>query len=628
VCPQSLSFYFCNLTYFGHSIGTYSASAEAFNTGQVRLIPPNDFNGFFDLTVEVLAITAGSASSTQTGTLTGYFDPVADGVTISFGPTTAEEDEDVLASIDYDFNNVVDSEEILNDSVYFLIDEEASLPYPRVMPGDADALILGTNLIGYYRIPASDAGDFAIQLEEDWHGSLSGEIVIPVVEKDDDNDGDNAILSRRYVSITFVICRLLKLILILLLLIIVSPFTINVQAKADPAIITAPSSPVTLDEDSSIAIPGLSAALKDTNIVNGEEVLSVVITGIPPGTRFNAGEQNGEGTWSFPQDALPSLVITPPENYAGTMDLLLEAFTFESSNGDETSTSAPFQVQVQPIADPLLIVPGEVFLATSNLPREPTLLNLNLRTIDQRGTELGELPPEYVIFTFDNVPQGVRLIPTNGGRLLQDTLGSGSFEFIGTVEQMNALSVLTVGARREFNNIVDFTAVTVDGDSTLPVVSGSFPLRILRDDERSLILEALDDLDTELVGDIGNDLLVGLGGNDILRGGDGTDVLIGGAGVNILEGGNGRDTFRRESLDGTDRVVDFDASQDLLDFTALFVAQGIDYNPQSFNVNDNLELSATVDGTLISFQGTPVMLLEDVFGITLEDLVAQGSLLV
>jgi hypothetical protein len=205
------------------------------------------------------------------------------------------------------------------------------------------------------------------------------------------------------------------------------------------------------------------------------------------------------------------------------------------------------------------------------------------------------------------------MIPTNGGRLVQD--GPDSYEFIGTLEQMNGLSFLTeVGARREFNNVIEFTAVTVDGDSTLPLVSDTFPLRILQNDFTSAVLEAMDDSNT--------------GGMDILRGGDGANILVGGDGANILEGGSGRDTFRKESLDGIDRVVDFVVSEDLLDFTSLFLAQGIDYNPQTFNVIDNLKLSETVDGSLISFQDTEVMLLEGVFGTTLDELFAQGRLLV
>jgi hypothetical protein len=181
---------------FNPLTNTYSADAQDFKDGKVQITPPQDFNGFFDITVEVLA-TTGFATSTET-VLRGYFDPVADGVNIDFSPTEGTEDDTISASIDYTFKSNFDTEVLVNGFVYFKIDDEAALPFPIVQSGDPDAFLYEESFVGFYRIPSDQAEDFNMQLQENWHGTLSGLIKIPVIEKDDDDDGDNVIISERY----------------------------------------------------------------------------------------------------------------------------------------------------------------------------------------------------------------------------------------------------------------------------------------------------------------------------------------------------------------------------------------------------------------------------------------------
>ena len=405
-----------------------------------------------------------------------------------------------------------------------------------------------------------------------------------------------------------------------------SEFTLSIEAQADEAIITVPSETVIGNEDEEIPIPDLSAALADTNPENGAEVLSVVITGVPEDTRFNAGSQNGEGSWVFPVDALETLTITPPQHFSGTMDLTLEVFTFESSNGDETSVSMPFTVQVNPAPDTFLIVARDVVLAQS--PSSPGYLDLELRMIDERGTdEEGERAPEYVTFTFENVPEGVRMLPTLGGRLTTD--GSGTFVFTGTPEQAGALNLITgPGTDARFDYFVDVTGVSIDGDGVLtPPVTDEFRLSVDQRDTTSVALSG----PGPLVGGVGNDVLSGDNAANQLDGGEGNDLLIGGPGQDELTGGTGRDVFQwaNGDLDGSlDRITDFAVSEDILNLSDVFTSLGMDYDPQTFDVNSFLELTDTIDGSEISLlDGTPVVLLEGVTGISLESLFAQGSIL-
>ena len=62
-----------------------------------------------------------------------------------------------------------------------------------------------------------------------------------------------------------------------------------------------------------------------------------------------------------------------------------------------------------------------------------------------------------------------------------------------------------------------------------------------------------------LDGGAGDDTLEGGDDNDTLRGGAGNDLIIGGLNGDSLFGGSGRDTFRRDFLDLTDTIFDFEA---------------------------------------------------------------------
>ncbi len=94
--------------------------------------------------------------------------------------------------------------------------------------------------------------------------------------------------------------------------------------------------------------------------------------------------------------------------------------------------------------------------------------------------------------------------------------------------------------------------------------------------------------DNVLTGTADADQLRGLAGNDTLNGGAGNDILEGGAGRDTLTGGTGSDTFlyssrtdssRNGSTLSTDIILDFDATQDLIDLSALgFSGLGNGYN--------------------------------------------------
>lgn len=66
------------------------------------------------------------------------------------------------------------------------------------------------------------------------------------------------------------------------------------------------------------------------------------------------------------------------------------------------------------------------------------------------------------------------------------------------------------------------------------------------------------------------DTLHGEGGNDKLNGGKGNDLIYGDEGNDVLAGGKGSDTFVFEAGDGKDKITDFGAGADVIDFAGQF----------------------------------------------------------
>ncbi|MFZ2298865.1 MAG: type I secretion C-terminal target domain-containing protein, partial [Aquabacterium sp.] len=85
------------------------------------------------------------------------------------------------------------------------------------------------------------------------------------------------------------------------------------------------------------------AALRDTD---GSETLSVTIGGVPAGVKFDAGVNNGNGTWTFTSSQLADLHLLAPENYQGTLNLTVTATATESATGETASASQSFTVTI------------------------------------------------------------------------------------------------------------------------------------------------------------------------------------------------------------------------------------------------------------------------------------------
>jgi D-alanyl-D-alanine carboxypeptidase len=139
-----------------------------------------------------------------------------------------------------------------------------------------------------------------------------------------------------------------------------------------------------------------------------------------------------------------------------------------------------------------------------------------------------------------------------------------------------------------------------DGDDS---ISGGEGNDFLRGDHGDDIIDGGDGRD-HVRGGHGNDTLSGGDGDDMIRGGEGDDILNGGAGRDLMWGGEGADTFVFQENSGQDRIFEFNAGEDLLDFSQT----GLSFN--------DLEISTHGSYTQISFGDAEI----SIFGTSCEPL--------
>ncbi|MEQ1576256.1 MAG: calcium-binding protein [Hyphomicrobium sp.] len=536
------------------------ATAAAVNGGAVHVTPPPDFSGTMNITVEGIARNVNLQSATTGPRIVPILvDPVADGVAIGASPAAGSEDLPIALGLSLGEVDTDGSEDI-GVFCYVKLTNGATVigGYPAVAAGDSDATIDGTSLVGYYRVPTSSAASLQIQPALNWHGSIGVTVAAYSVEPVDSTpDADNTKLST-------------------------SNFTVSVTAVADAPAVSAPAT-VSGSEDTAIALTDgvtlLSAALADTVADNGAEVLSVKISGVPDGSRFSSGSNNGDGSWTIPVSALATLSLTPPLNYSGTMTLTLTAITLELSNGNEAQTSVNFNAVVSPAADSVEILARDLTIDVAG----QVALDLNVRLSDTTGSSPGENAEEQIRITFTSVPVGVALTAASGGAMTNPS--AGTFQFTGTQTQANSILAIAGAGATGGNHVISISAVTLDGASTLASpVTDSFIL-------------TLPDI---LTGTASDDTLTSATGTQLLFGLAGADTLNGGLGADRMTGGDGNDTYTADNAG--DVIVENagEGSADLVQTTLATYSLGANLENLTFTGAGNFTGTGTSAANIIT----------------------------
>jgi serralysin len=143
--------------------------------------------------------------------------------------------------------------------------------------------------------------------------------------------------------------------------------------------------------------------------------------------------------------------------------------------------------------------------------------------------------------------------------------------------------------------------IVVAGSSSLNVNSGFSVVRLNADGSLDTTFGSQDGA-SHLDGSSGQNTLLGLNtaeiihglaGDDLLQGNGGRDVLAGGAGADIFRYAQISDSYRTATQTGSDRIVDFDPSQDRIDLTKLGLTGIGDGHHGTLAVMENTEGTRT-----------------------------------
>ncbi|UIJ39320.1 cadherin-like domain-containing protein [Desulfobaculum bizertense] len=313
---------------------------------QVVFNPPPHDNGNFSFTVETVVQESDGSTSTFSNSVSVNIDPLADPALVTVNNANGQEDTAIPLVLDATLTDT-DGSELIAITI-------SNVPSNAVFSdghnnGDGSWTFTEAELSGLtFTAPPNANGDF--------------NMVLNAITREVGNNDTNT-TSRN--------------------------FTVSVEGVADVDIVDSQNT--SGDEDTAIPIT-LSYTEVDTD---GSETASVIITGIPAGSSLSAGIEGPSGTWTVAGTDLPSLTITPPTHFSGTINAVAE-FVSTENDGDTASVTEAFEIEVNPVADaPDLNPTAAIGNEDGNIP-----LNVGAALVD---------PDEVLEVVIDNLPPGATL---------------------------------------------------------------------------------------------------------------------------------------------------------------------------------------------------------------------------
>ncbi|MEG3641567.1 hypothetical protein [Magnetococcus sp. PR-3] len=342
-------------------------------------------------------------------------------------------------------------------------------------------------------------------------------------------------------------------------------FTVSFEADASGQVSTADDAAGI--ENQAISL-NLSSASFDVNDASPETML-ITLDGLPDGSDLSAGIENADGTWSLTGDQLNGLTMTPPQDYAGEIDVTMSVAS-DQNNENVIDVDLGFTIVVDDTPtvtmDDMLydeIGNGSVDVGSHIELNDTDSDNLSGATISiTEGEEAADS------FSFDgytvnelvaddgsttHMIDGTNIVVSGGGfggdgnLVLSGTESADTYE---SVLQSLQLDVEDSGTRSLSVEVTDEEGATSE--------AGLFDVVVTEDE----ILGSEDD--DVLTGTDANDMLSGGDGADTITGGAGDDVIEGGLGDDILEGGAGDDLFIFGMNDGSDFISGGDNYTDVI----------------------------------------------------------------
>jgi hypothetical protein len=316
-----------------HGDGTYSIAPAHLASLAVR--PPPNAHGDHTLTLSATTTEAATgATATSTTSVAFSAAAAADAPTLSVSSASGAEDSSIALTISAS-----------------LVDTDGSEVVSIVISGlpAAAQLSAGSNNgDGSWTLPQADLAGLTLTPPLNHSGPINATVTAYALER---SDGSVASTS--------------------------APLTIGVTDAADRPFMTL-NDRLGGTEDTAITL-GLTARLSDTD---GSETLSVRATGVPAGGTFNAGTNNGDGSWSFTAAQLPGLRFTPPANLSGDVVLSFTA-TATELNGATNSVTETVTLVLTAVTD----APTLTTSAATGTEDNAVALSITTALVDTDGSE-------------------------------------------------------------------------------------------------------------------------------------------------------------------------------------------------------------------------------------------------
>jgi len=348
----------------------------------LTITPGENYNGSFDLSVTATSTEANGSKSSTSTSFTVDVAAVADGATLDVSDASGEEDSAIALSID---TELLDANEGISITI-------SGVP-------DGATLSAGTdNGAGTWTLDIADLDGLTITPGENFSGSFDLTVSVSTT------DGtDNAV--------------------------VVEEITVDVAGIADAP--TLEASDASGSEDSAIALD------IDAGLMDGSEVLTITISGVPDGATLSAGTDNGDGIWTLASGDLDGLTITPADDFSGSFDLTITA---QSADGEDVATSTDtITVDVAGVAD----APALDVSDTSGSEDSAIALDIDAGLVDSS---------EVLSVTISGVPEGATLSAGTDNGDGTWTLGSDD------------LDGLTITPANDFSGSFDLTVTAQSAD--------------------------------------------------------------------------------------------------------------------------------------------------------------------
>ncbi|WP_218950124.1 Ig-like domain-containing protein [Acinetobacter sp. YH12209] len=418
-----------------------------------------------------------------------------------------------------------------------------------------------------------------------------------------------------------------------------------------------------------IKISSIAAGLVDTD---GSETLAVWVKNIPVGAKLSDGSNSFTATSGNTQVDVQSwnkatLTYTPPINAStGAVTLQVEAITTEVGNPSSTaSTTGSLVVQVHAVEPVVLgafsggvlgntsawtVTEGTVAINSdgrlviddsSNNGGNNAIATSAAFTVNHAGSTLTFNQWTSEARNGDSVSYRLQKQNVNG-TWSNVTGGDGTHNFTNDTNLSNQSITRTIDEAGTYRLVFTVADNSRWGNLTLQVdnITLTPPQNIAG---RGASAESF------VADSFGEDLLMSGLENDSLNGGAGSDILNGGSGNDTLIGGSGSDTAIYAVLNAADATAgnatdtwkDFHFGDTTVDSKADKIEFSVDFFIGLLGDNSNIAdyISVTEDGYNVvvsvdrdslatAYNSTELLVLENQAGLTLEQLLANGQIII